>query len=187
MSDIWFTSDTHFFHDNIIAYCGRPFANSEIMNECLIENWNSVVKPHHKVYHLGDVGMGCKDDELHNVLSRLNGKKRLILGNHDNPKSPALINNFQKIMLWNSFYTHNIGFTTTHIPLPLEHLRNTNFCVHGHTHNMELSDPHYMNVCVEHIGYTPIHIDVIGERLNKIYENEADTKLGERYIRGRRE
>ncbi len=186
MSDIWFISDTHFFHDNIIQYCGRPFANSELMNECLIENWNSVVKPQDKVYHLGDVGMCCKDSELHAVLRQLNGHKRLIVGNHDNLKAPSLQNNFEKIQLWNGFYSEGIGFTTSHIPLPLEHLRDGTFCVHGHIHNNEISDPHYINVCVEHTGYTPIHIDVIGERMKKIVKNEVNTLLGERYIRSRR-
>lgn len=181
MSDIWFISDTHFFHDNIISFCGRPFANSELMNECLIENWNSVVKPQDKVYHLGDVAMGCSDKELTRLLQQLNGKKRLIVGNHDNLKSPAIQNNFEKIKLWNGFWVEGIGFTTVHIPLPLEALRDGKICVHGHIHTNLLADPHYINVCVEHIGYTPIHIEVIAERIKKIL-NEEHPPIGSRYL-----
>lgn len=165
MADIWFISDTHFFHDNIIHYCNRPFKNSTVMNEKLIENWNAIVKPNDKIYHLGDVGMACTDQELHNLLKKLNGHKRLILGNHDNPKSPALQNNFEKIMLWNGFHAERI-FTVSHIPLPLEHLRDGKYCVHGHIHDNVSSNPYYINVCVEQTGYRPIHIDTICEMIN---------------------
>ena len=55
---IWFTSDTHFFHNNIIDYCKRPFVNAEEMNEYIIKQWNSVVKPQDEVYHLGDFAFG---------------------------------------------------------------------------------------------------------------------------------
>lgn len=177
-ADIWFISDTHFFHDNIIQYCGRPFANSDLMNECLVSNWNSVVKEHDKVYHLGDVACGHRDDELHRLLRSLNGKKRLVLGNHDNPKQSALINNFEKIMLWNGFYVDKVGFTTSHIPLYLESLRDGKFNVHGHIHNALRADPHYINVCVEHIGYTPIHIDTIISLIKSVNEIDLPINTG---------
>lgn len=179
MSDIWFISDTHFFHDNIIHFCGRPFANSDLMNECLIQNWNEVVKPQDKVYHLGDVACGNHNDkELGRLLSQLNGHKRLIVGNHDNVKSPAIQKYFDKIQLWNGFYIDGIGFTTSHIPLPLEHLRDGKFCVHGHIHNHLHSDPHYINVCVEHTGYGPMHIDLIAVQMKKVIKDEGEKHEG---------
>lgn len=173
MSDIWFISDTHFFHDNIIRYCGRPFANSDLMNECIIDNWNATVKPGDKVYHLGDVALGISSAghdnyDLHRLLRSLNGRKRLIVGNHDNLKSDVLQNNFDKIELWNGFHSQGVAFTCSHIPLPLEHLRDGDVCVHGHIHNHEIANPHYVNVCVEHTGYTPIHMDVLVERIKKL-------------------
>ena len=51
---VFFTSDTHFYHANIINFCKRPFANVETMNEALIENWNAVVGANDIVFHLGD-------------------------------------------------------------------------------------------------------------------------------------
>jgi calcineurin-like phosphoesterase family protein len=164
MADIWFISDTHFFHDNIIRFCARPFSNSTEMNEKMIENWNKMVRPQDKVYHLGDVAMGCTDKELAILLQRLNGHKRLIVGNHDTIKSPAIQNNFEKINLWAG--QHDWGFTAMHVPNSIEQLPWGKYQVHGHIHNAEHSDPHYINVCVEQIGYTPIHLETIKQIIN---------------------
>ncbi|WP_196894652.1 metallophosphoesterase [Aureivirga marina] len=83
MSKIFFTSDHHFGHKNIIKFCERPFANVEEMNETLIARWNEKIKPEDEVYHLGDFGM-TKDNELiAAILDRLNGTKYLIVGNHE--------------------------------------------------------------------------------------------------------
>ena len=161
MKDIWFISDTHFYHSNIIKYCDRPFASAEEMNEAMVERWNALVKPNDHVWHLGDVAMGFGGDHhtLTWLLSRLNGKKRLVVGNHDNLKSPALHGAFEKIELWRGWKDQ--GFTCVHIPLPLEALRDGNVCVHGHTHTNLLKDPHYINVCVEQTDYKPVHMDDI--------------------------
>lgn len=79
---VFFTSDTHFFHDNIIRYCKRPFQDAHEMNETLISNWNRVVGPYDVVLHLGDFSSGGHT-EWSDMLDRLNGKIHLILGNHD--------------------------------------------------------------------------------------------------------
>lgn len=79
---IWLTSDTHFFHRNIISYCNRPYADVDEMNEGLIANWNAVVAPDDEVFHLGDFAFGAFT-KVASIASRLNGNKHLILGNHD--------------------------------------------------------------------------------------------------------
>jgi len=78
----FFTSDTHFGHENIIKYCNRPFASAEEMDKALISNWNKVVKPEDTVFHLGDFAVGGSS-VWNNVLYALNGKIYLIKGNHD--------------------------------------------------------------------------------------------------------
>jgi calcineurin-like phosphoesterase family protein len=161
----WFISDTHFFHENIIKYCNRPFKDAQEMNEVLVENWNKVVKPNDNVYHLGDVACGYGQDErgLSTLLHSLNGNKRLIVGNHDRLKSPALHRAFEKIELWKGFNIPCKGaFTCSHIPLPLHHLRDGDVCVHGHIHNNVLANSTgYINVSVEVRGYAPVHLDTI--------------------------
>jgi calcineurin-like phosphoesterase family protein len=78
---LYFTSDHHFWHTNIIKYCNRPFVSVEEMNEALIQNWNDLVLPEDEVYYLGDFSMAARPVEIY--TSRLNGIKYLVPGNHD--------------------------------------------------------------------------------------------------------
>lgn len=80
--DVWFTSDTHFWHENIIRFCNRPFSSIQEMNEELIRRWNETVPEEGVVFHLGDFAFGGAK-EWNEVMFRLNGKIYLILGNHD--------------------------------------------------------------------------------------------------------
>lgn len=80
-SKVWFTSDSHFFHANVIQYCNRPFSSVEEMNRILISNWNSVVDQQDVVYHLGDFSLSFRAVEL--FTRELNGTKFLVPGNHD--------------------------------------------------------------------------------------------------------
>lgn len=80
--NLWFTSDTHFCHSNIIRYCNRPFKDVVEMNEELIRRWNETVPEDGIIFHLGDFCLGSSK-EWNDILSRLKGRKYLILGNHD--------------------------------------------------------------------------------------------------------
>ena len=88
--EVFFTSDTHFFHKNIIEYCNRPFGNVEEMNEGIINLWNEVVPKDGIVFHLGDVCFGGKT-RLEAVVPRLNGDIYLIRGNHDVKNIPPYL------------------------------------------------------------------------------------------------
>ena len=79
---IYFISDTHFYHSNIIKYCDRPFKDTNEMNETIINNWNSIVKNNDTIYHLGDFCLST-NDEIKSIFNKLNGNKILIRGNHD--------------------------------------------------------------------------------------------------------
>ena len=174
MADIWFISDTHFFHENILKFTGsdgariRPaWSDVDEMNWAMVERWNSVVKPQDKVWHLGDVAFKTtqKASELHALLQKLHGHKRMLAGNHDNLKSPAILNNFEKIELWKGFKDE--GFTCSHIPLRLDSLRDGAVNVHGHIHQNQMGEPGYVNVCVEVRNYTPVHIDQIAAEVRR--------------------
>ena len=81
-SRVFFTSDTHFSHANIIKFCQRPFKDVSHMNDELVQRWNEVVGPDDIVFHLGDFAWGGSD-VWNSIMSRLNGKIYLVLGNHD--------------------------------------------------------------------------------------------------------
>lgn len=80
-SNIFFTSDTHFDHTNIIGFCNRPFKSIEEMNETIISNWNNKVGKDDIVFHLGDFSFG--NGNAKQFIDKLNGKIILIMGNHD--------------------------------------------------------------------------------------------------------
>lgn len=80
---VYFTADTHFGHARAIAFCKRPFANADEMNEGLIERWNARVSPDDTVWCLGDFAFRQAKGSLAGIFARLNGRKHLIIGNHD--------------------------------------------------------------------------------------------------------
>ena len=87
---IYFTSDLHLNHQNILKYepLSRPFSTKEEMNEVIINNWNNKVSIEDTVYVLGDLSMGEVKNSIP-LIKRLNGKIILIRGNHDNEKRLA--------------------------------------------------------------------------------------------------
>lgn len=161
MKKIFVTSDTHFNHLNMLKFetstRGKTFKDVHEMNEVIIHNWNSVVSDEDIVYHLGDVYFGSSK-EASEILSRLKGRKRLILGNHDNGLDQILPKFFEKILVSRIFKEFNA--ILTHIPVhggslnPDKYGRN----IHGHIHDLKIDDSRYINVCVEKTNYFPVEI-----------------------------
>lgn len=85
---IWFTSDTHFGHQNILRFCERPFVSVEEMDNTIIERWNLKVGKDDIVFHLGDFAFAT-NKRWQDLISLLNGKIYLILGNHDITRWPG--------------------------------------------------------------------------------------------------
>jgi calcineurin-like phosphoesterase family protein len=164
VASIWFASDHHFGHANLLkftsddgAYVRPGFRDVDHMNETMIANHNRVVGVADRAYFLGDVGFSRAT--LAAVLPRLNGKKRLILGNHDYSDRQMMrfyLEHFQKVMSWRHF-------TETHCPLHessfLGRYNGSCINVHGHIHARRIDDPRYVNICVEQIDYTPVSYD----------------------------
>lgn len=176
-------SDTHFGHTNSWEKFKladgsplRPFTSTEEMDETMIERWNAKVKPGDTVYHLGDVVINQKS--LH-LVSRLNGRKILVRGNHDIFKDKQYAEvGFEQIHGVRVFVDK---FILSHIPLHPDCVTERfKVNVHGHLHANQLwmgkeIDPRYLCVSVEHTNYEPLHFDEVQARIDKRWEETGYT------------
>lgn len=134
---IYFISDTHFYHKNIIKYCNRPFNSVEEMNENLIKNWNEVILQDDTVYHLGDFALGNKELSL-NIVSKLNGQKFLVLGNHDKWSIDDYENHGFKVLKNAPIKLVEYKLVLSHYPTPDIQIPKGYINLHGHIHDKSL-------------------------------------------------
>ena len=169
MSNIFFCSDHHFHHKNILTFKDsegvslRVFDDVDHMNEHMVYCHNRVVKPNDKVYFLGDVTMSRNAKGLE-ILGRMNGEKVLIKGNHDLCSPQQYLQYFKDIRGSHQFD----GMILTHIPIHPESLGRWGLNVHGHLHNnvvkfnlAQIPDHRYFNVSMERINFTPISLEEV--------------------------
>lgn len=182
---VWLTSDSHYYHKNILRYCSRPFETVEEMNQALIDNWNSVVGKDDHVYHLGDFCFG-NVEKWNSILEPgvLNGNIHLILGNHDVPRMfKESVNRerfceitYQKMLLfdgWTIFLNH---FPFLDFSNSIDHKVAQ---AYGHLHTSPFSagtiteeKAKYLNwnqydVGVDNNDYTPISLEKFFEEIFK--------------------
>lgn len=170
MNDVWFTSDPHYGHSNIIKYCNRPFSNVAEMNEALIQNWNSVVKPNDHVYLLGDVCF-LQPSAAKKLLSRLMGQIFLVKGNHDKEKFLAECSGrFEWVKDYFELNHNKQKIVLSHFPfLTWNKSHHGSWNLHGHCHGSLPDDPHSLriDVGVDCHGFRPISIDEIAKIMGK--------------------
>ena len=173
---IWFTSDTHFSHYNIIKYCDRPYSWEE-HDEVLIENWNSVVGKKDRVFHLGDFGFGSPDKLYKNVACRLNGKITLIRGSHDKNVKHPLSTRFRDIFIVHflkdrkkeiflSHHSHRVWPKSYHGSLHL----------YGHSHGRLPPYGASMDVGVDCNEFKPISFDYVVEKLTPLVFDRTEKR-----------
>lgn len=176
---IYFISDMHLSHKNILKYCHRPFETIEEMNETLISNWNNVVKPDDLIYNLGDLTLG-NPNIVNNVMSQLNGNVHLICGNHDYwMKSKSARDHFIAIDR-EKIITVRLGkekkrILLTHFPREIEGT-SFDYIIYGHIHNNEhdpfweyqKTRPNVLNACVDVNDFKPVTFQQLIENNKKI-------------------
>lgn len=180
MHNIYFISDMHFHHNNIIDFANRPFFSVEEMNIKMIENWNSVVKNDDIVYHLGDFSMKSNKEEVNKILNQLNGNIILVKGNHDKVGQYRYI----EADIVDNDTGNTIPLVMFHYPIQSWNKQfHGSIHVHGHEHSKDQKSGMYddkkriFNCCVEAIEYTPISLKKILEHFGIIGYNNYSLKI----------
>lgn len=166
MSNVFFIADPHFNHKNIINYEERPFTSVEEMDETLIKNWNNTVCKKEKVFILGDLAWGNKE-QVREYIQQLNGIKTLVLGNHDRSHS---ITWWSDMGLWEVVQypiIYKEWFILSHEPVYLnQNMPYANIFGHVHAHKNYVDyGKQGFCVCVERIGYKPIEWEEIRKKM----------------------
>jgi len=158
---VFFVSDTHFFHKNIIKYCHRPFADADEMNQHMIDQWNSTVAPDDIVIHVGDVFMGRFDNVLKSgLIKSLNGQKILIKGNHDRSAERMKQLGFDEVHKSVILDLPN-GKTALLKHIPQDDLEGCDYQFHGHTHSRFPVVGQHINFTVEAWDYKPVSLSEV--------------------------
>lgn len=170
MARTFLISDTHISHKNIIQYESRPFTDLYHMEQTIIKNWNNIVSKEDKVFHLGDVCFGNKES-VRNFISQLNGKKYLIMGNHDKSHSVKwwLEAGFDWVSRYSIIYKY--FYILSHEPIYINSCMPYINC-HGHIHSNRFDSKQFVNCSVECIDYTPIDFEEIKNSCEKIIESK---------------
>lgn len=191
----YFTSDTHFGHARIIELCNRPFRDISHMDEMLIHNWNITVSPEDTVYHLGDVALGSWE-RWDNILTRLNGYKILVVGNHDRIFGENSVKHQERFRpLYEGWF--DVVASVGSIVIDGHHVMLSHFpydgdshgedryseyrlldqgypLIHGHTHDpnqwftLSKKGTPMFHVGVDAHNYRPVHEDVITDWLSTL-------------------
>ena len=161
---IYLASDHHWFHKNIIKYANRHFSSVEEMDALMIDDWNKTISSKDTIYHLGDFAFGNKN-QITELVSRLNGTKILIKGNHEKKSAK-----WYQECGFNSVIDGGVilddYYLLTHKPIHINEL-SPFVNIHGHTHQHNMSSKCYINVSVEQINYTPMLFEKIKNKFKE--------------------
>ncbi len=173
------TSDLHIGHEKAIEFDHRPFRNLQHMHDKLVENFNKTVPVDGVTYFLGDIGMHDKK-AVRDIIQSMNGKKLLVLGNHDTGVESMIKLGFDIVLYGAVTYLQGEKITMSHCPLkgvyrePTDHFHNElrrgynwhgedknhrftfndegQFHLHGHIHASKHTEAYDIGKRMVHLG-----------------------------------
>lgn len=179
---IYFTSDLHLGHANIIRHCNRPFASAEEMDAALIANWNAKVREKDTVYILGDLMFRNKRPP-EEYLAQLPGKKHLIVGNHDKAwmKKVDLTAWFESVEMMQFLKEGQQKMTLCHYPMMTWPFANYDgWMIYGHIHEstdmlfwpLIQQSSRMLNAGADVNGFAPVTFEEMVEN-NRLHREQA--------------
>lgn len=197
-NNIWFTSDQHFNHKNIIRLAKRPFNSLDEMHSELINRHNSVVNPNDTVIHLGDFSF-CSTTKTREILSKLNGRHILVLGNHDRGITSAINAGFvfsttemhfrvngEKVLIKHYPYRPSVWKILWSLLINKYHdirylsrrpINNGHWLIHGHTHQKNKLRNKMIHVGVDSWNFYPVSIKQIESMIGQKKEINKNNYL----------
>lgn len=161
------TADTHFGHAGILSprmHRPRAFPSVEAMNETLVAHWNNRVRPDDTVWHLGDFAYGASAAMCREVFGRLNGRKHLVLGNHDHARTTSLGWASQQQMAEPVIEGQRV--ILCHYALRTWHgMHRGAIHLHGHSHGSLPGTARSCDVGIDDWGYRVVSMTEVLERL----------------------
>lgn len=178
---IYFYSDPHFGHKNIIEYANRPFSCLEEMDTTLSFLYKTTIEPNDTVIWCGDCFMKASKSYIDEIMSSLPGKKILVAGNHDWKRLPILEPYFDLVVDEFRFTYRKKKYLVSHFPSnpqgPYDGAfaklapqpRNDEVVIHGHTHSKNKTSERdgvlNIHVGVDAWGFAPVSLDYLHDSL----------------------
>lgn len=164
MANVWFLGDLHLDHKAICKY-RTGFKSVDEHNSVVKDNYHKVVTKRDKVFFMGDVAFS--KESLEDVRTWVGEKKVLICGNHDldHHSMKDLCEVFDEVYSLVKYKE----FWLSHCPIHPNELRGK-MNIHGHVHQNSIDDRRYFNASMENIGYTPIDLANVRQRILTNFE-----------------
>jgi calcineurin-like phosphoesterase family protein len=157
----FFTSDTHFGHGGALGLYRRPFPSVAAMNEAIVERWNETVGPDDVVWHLGDFAIRQRTALVAELLTRLQGRKRLLIGNNDPPGTTEL-DGWESVQPYAEIALDGVSAVLCHYPFRSWRGMNKGWVnLHGHCHGRLKPQPRQFDVGVDVWEFRPVTLQTI--------------------------
>lgn len=158
---IYFTSDTHFADRRVLLIDRRPFASLKAHDEALIGFWNQTVGPDDEIWHLGDFTRGGPTGYAGQLLSALNGRKHLIIGNNDDEETVSA-QGWTSVQHYAELTTEGRLFILCHYPFRTwNQIGKKSVNLHGHSHGKLTPMTRQYDVGVDVWNFRPVTLETI--------------------------
>ena len=161
----FFTSDTHFGDHRVLNLYARPFTSVAEMDAALMAEWNEIVRPDDEIWHLG--GFARTASAAAGLLSRLNGRKHLIVGNNDITPSPG--QGWESVAPYAEVERDGYFLVLCHYPFRSWNRQGRgSLNLHGHSHGRMKPWPRQFDVGVDVRNYRPVDVPCLLNAARKI-------------------